>query len=286
MEGAGMVPGGYGTANNRFVNVLMIAATIPTDAMRSVLKQVLEKTWRTGPQVLEQAGLTTQVVWDPAFLITIKSLPWDKSTPAPRGRPGNGVPQDIGGPEQSWEATSQKMVKYLCDNLATASFNLGQQATDEGFPIKLHKDANVTARFDLEWPKDAPKGLQAAPVDPLRIHFLRIEESLHVQKTLTHYRRQAKSAKERNTTSYVWFDRVGASEVPGVTRSIDIMITQQGAGAAAPGAGMEPMAQPGAQPASTGGNELPLVVDILLIETGTPRTTPEAPSEKEPEEKP
>lgn len=277
MEGPGMTPGAYGSGN-RFSNVLMIAATIPSNAMRVLLKQVLDKTWRSGPQILEQAGLTTQTVWDPALLITVKMLPWDnKSATGPRGRPTNGVPQDIGGgPEQGWEATVQKMIKYLCDNLATASYNLGQAATDEGFPVKVHKDAQVTARFDLDWPKGAPEGLKGVQVDPLRVHFLRIEQPLQVQKTLTHYRRQAKSAKERQTTSYVWFDRVSSSEVPGVTRSVDILITQQGAGGAAEMGGMQPGVQPGTgQPKAAGQNEMPLVIDILVIETGTP-TAPEA----------
>jgi len=54
---------------------ILLASTIPTDAVRQRLFAVLNEHWKEGPAALEAAGLADTVVSDPGFLAVIKSLP-------------------------------------------------------------------------------------------------------------------------------------------------------------------------------------------------------------------
>ncbi len=88
---------------------ILLASTIPTDAVRAKLYQTLRHYHSDGPQALEEAGLGTAVFSDPGFLLVLKSVPrQDVPKEAPKrifrsrrregqgGREGGGPP--YGGP--------------------------------------------------------------------------------------------------------------------------------------------------------------------------------------------
>jgi hypothetical protein len=54
---------------------VMLASTVPTDAVRAQLYEVLKKNWNEGPKALEAAGFGGAVVSEPGFLAVIKALP-------------------------------------------------------------------------------------------------------------------------------------------------------------------------------------------------------------------
>lgn len=53
----------------------LLAGTFPVDSTRSALWETLHKHANDGPEQLESAGLTTQVISDPGLLLSIKTLP-------------------------------------------------------------------------------------------------------------------------------------------------------------------------------------------------------------------
>lgn len=54
---------------------VLLASTVPTDAARAKLYQVLKRNWDEGPKALEAAGLGSTVISDPGLLAVIKALP-------------------------------------------------------------------------------------------------------------------------------------------------------------------------------------------------------------------
>lgn|GEM_PF-738499 len=86
---------------------ILLASTIPTDAVRAKLYQTLRHYHSDGPQALEDAGLGTAVFSDPGFLVVLKAMPrkdfTTKETPTrifrSRRRPQGNQPGYQGGPE-------------------------------------------------------------------------------------------------------------------------------------------------------------------------------------------
>jgi hypothetical protein len=76
--------------------LILLASTMPVNQVRASLYRLLRSRWEEGPDALEQAGLLESVVFDPAYLVTLKELPrkMPKLTAGPTGtaapRPGLG----------------------------------------------------------------------------------------------------------------------------------------------------------------------------------------------------
>ena len=127
----------------------------------------------------------------------------------------------------------------------------------------------------MKWPDEAVAKLGEVAVDPIEIHYTRIDDTTQFSRLTKYYQRAAKTKPRTVGQSDAWFDTVADSETPGRMLSCDVLITRpQGAAPAAPGMVRGRRVEP----------EEPLVVHILTIEmndpTGGKAKAEPAPSEK------
>ncbi|NLE39235.1 MAG: hypothetical protein GX621_14525 [Pirellulaceae bacterium] len=226
----------------------------------------------------------TGVIFDPGFLVVVKMLPReDKRAPktAKRSRtartpaagglsPDPGADMLHGGaqveadtPAKKWMDASENLLKLLCQQCERAAE--GQNASgdkpSEKMPIKPHPKANITARFEMKWPDDAAAKLGETTLDPIEVHFVRIEDTTQFSRLTKYYQRAAKTKPRTIGQSDAWFDSIDDSETPGRTLSCDVLVTRpQGAAPAPAGMVRGRRVEP----------EEPLVVHILTIEMNDP----------------
>jgi hypothetical protein len=265
-------------ANPSSSRPLLLAGTVPLDATRRLMHRMLVSGRDEGPQAWSSAGLLGNEVCDPALLVLVKDTYHSGAKSARRkvararadaggqgGSRGNGEGRYAGrdddssptGDDNQWSEEVEQLVASLCQRCqASAERNpvVDDQAPAEGDAdresdpeVRLHKDAAVVAEFALQWPEQLPKELRGTPIAGLRLHYVRTEDEQRVKTLLTHYRRQARNAKEHENGEVIWLDRLEKNVTAGTQQSLDIRIT-----------GDDENASP---------NEpVPLVVEILTIQ--------------------
>ncbi|HBO44692.1 MAG TPA: hypothetical protein DD670_12320 [Planctomycetaceae bacterium] len=159
---------------------------------------------------------------------------------------------------------SENLLKLLCQQCERAAE--GQKAAgekpSEKMPVKPHPKANITARFDMKWPEDTAAKLGEMTIDPIEVHYVRIDDTTQFSRLTKYYQRAAKTKPRTIGQNEAWFDSVADSETPGRTLSCDVLVTRpQGAAPAAPGMVRGRRVEP----------EEALVVHILTIEMNDPR---------------
>ncbi|MGE3315774.1 MAG: hypothetical protein AB7O26_11730, partial [Planctomycetaceae bacterium] len=120
----------------------------------------------------------------------------------------------------------------------------------DGIPFPLHDGAQVVKEFHGRWPTASGPG--AAIVEPLTVHYVRIEGDANYGKAVTHYKGAIKTKKPsmlREIEQGRWIDAMQEGSSPDHDRSVDVFVTH------------EPP-EPGAKPLK----EEPIVVEILLVE--------------------
>ncbi len=165
--------------------LVMLAATIPMDSVRSTLLKTLKKRSDEGTKVLETAGLTGQIVTDPGLLVLVKRLP-RKASPSMSqglegwgtrgaGRGGAGMRSGMGvtnsrlsdaaqkkqQTDQEWMELSAKLVSTWCKRFQAATTPKhdgaegSNQPDEEDNPDKPAEEATMRA--------DLPSGFALAP---------------------------------------------------------------------------------------------------------------------------
>jgi hypothetical protein len=232
-----------------------------------------------------------KVFCDPGLLVVIKSLPQPReekpkrSSAARRASPsalqigGDEPPAAIGGtetepagPPEQWLKTSESLLVQLCQQCRAAATAPTEDAkAADKMPIRAHTRAKVVARYDLTCPADAAGKLGEFKLDPIDIHYVRIEEENQYSRLEKHYRRLGKPRQRPFGPNGVRFDSLRDSKTPGYKLSTDVLITRSGGGAGLLG-------DPGA--AGRGRQKEPveaMVVEILTIEMKDPTGAKPAP---------
>jgi hypothetical protein len=275
-------------------NLVLLAATIPQDSMRSILFKMLHgngyKHWYEGPKALETAGLIDRVVTDPGLLVTIKTLPRKESANTPKasdaakaGRGGQAGaivagPRATGGPqkklqaEQEWMDVSAKLVGAWCKRFEAAAAAKEKDAennpasnktpadeSDLKLPgdLTLPRGAEVVASHRIVLPDAAPAGFAQMRPDSLQVYYVRVKETNKLKKAINYYKGQVKPTSEARLIEgkKTWLDVVRVGSQKDRRRSIDVLISRpDSAGAAA-----------------NNDEEVDLIVELLIIEIKDPK---------------
>ena len=245
--------------------LILLAATIPQDSMRSALFKTLRKRWTDGPKGLEAAGLPDKMFADPGFLVMVKMLPRkDAKTaaqamggaqpppPARAGRAANGgegsalrPAQKRAQAEQEWMAVSAKLVGAWRKRCQAAA--LAQKKAEEESPnpvevtpkmppdFTLNTGARVMAGFHAIWPVEMPEGSADIKPSVLEIHYIYAEETNKPKRTVGYYSRQAgvRLTDARPLENSMWFDGLRVVSQSDHRRSIDVFVSRPGSAQAA-----------------------------------------------------
>jgi hypothetical protein len=182
--------------------------------------------------------------------------------------------------------TSENLVRVLCGRLAAAGekqLDLGSAPASQQPPLEIAPDAKITAQFTFEWPTDKAKQMTGIPLDPMKIQYVRLEQTGKPKTVLGYYRRKMNSPVIHELGADVWAESFRTIPKTDRKLSVDVLISSpQLAGAQAAGP-MQPQPEGTAQPGFTLGGappvepeEVDLVIEILSLEVKDP-----APPEKE-----
>ncbi|MHB8900489.1 MAG: hypothetical protein ACYC6Y_17185 [Thermoguttaceae bacterium] len=203
--------------------LIMLAGHIPTDAMRAQLLRTLQAHWMDGPGAFASAGVVTEIgIIDPGFIAIVKSLP-RREPPARTAKVEPSKEQDA---QYAWMQTSYGTVRGFCVKLQKAADNQKVNAAElvATLPFHPHSADTITHAYAMDWQKTVGSRLAGAPVDPMRIYYLRFEETGPYNKVQGAYKRIVPSGTERLVKNGLWIDGTKAGPEPGRRTTMDVII--------------------------------------------------------------
>lgn len=254
--------------------LVALASTVPQNAVRTQLYRTIKAHWKEGPQGLKAASkLPDRALFDPGYLLVSKFLSRQRPPVVVKQRRGDQPAQQ--GPEFAWLNNSYELSKMLCDRfskVATAPVNQGDKKDPAlaSLPLELPPNANVVGVHTVNLLQEGGGKLKGL-VDPLRVHYVRIEEVGKVATAARPYTRQLRSVEERPVKNGVWLDSLHIETDRPIQHSVDVFIVRQSADQPA-----QPMDAEGAygsgppapKPAAAATAESgPIVIEILSIES-------------------
>jgi hypothetical protein len=259
--------------------VLVLAATIPSNAVRSRLRQTLNRHWSEGPQAVRAGGVPGNILAEPGLIAVLKSLARENRTDKPvkpsagknynhsrsHAHPARPQPAEKlkSNPASGWSKLTEDLVQGYCQfcyagALARAAYSSGDAPAAENRaarqPLAPHPNSTVAAAYHIDWPGKRLAELPQLADDALQLDYQRIEERVKPSRPLAYYRRQLKHFVEHKLPNGLWLDALSEDAGEGRLRSIDVLISSVGAG-----------------PPATGDEEQQLTVQILFIEVQKPR---------------
>ena len=237
--------------------LVMLAGHIPTDMMRAQLLKTLQAHWQEGPEAFASASVASETgVSDPGFITIIKSLP--RREPPARAK---AEPTEEQSAQYAWMETVYGTVRVFCERFQKAADNamLDQAAVLEGLPFRTHSTDTVTHAYAADWQKQVGSRLVGAPVDPMRIYYLRFEETGLYSKVLGTYKRAVPKGSERRVKNGLWIDG-GKTGPEGQRISMDVIIDR-----------------PEYHPDRKATQPEPMVIQVLYVEVNDPNP-PKSPS--------
>ncbi len=330
---------------------VILASTVPTDVARAMLWKAIGDHSGEGPDELLSAGLTTRVFNDPAFLLVLKSQkradpkpesaakrlkeireggrgpgggPGGGSKPSgggppggPSGYGGNSAPSQERSPEQRRMLACETMARALCAHFAAAGkVGGGSKEAAESRPFELPPRVETIAEYDFTWPESVSgkAKLSGVPLDPMAIHYVRMERETTPGRALSFFRRLPR-AKEHPVDDGYWMESYAWNPETGRRLSIDVLISKKdvantegsktGGPSRGPGGGPPGGGPPNYGPPNRGGGpgqggehartpppkrdqdtSAKLIIEVLSIEANSPDGTkgeakPKAASEEE-----
>ena len=219
---------------------------------------------------------------DPGLLVTLKMLHREDPNIVPSG-PG-GMEMRTGGTENvqnQWFYASQQLVAEIlgqCYKACSASPAMGgmqptavkpkaegEKAEADPSSVELHKNAKIVSRLDFKLPQSVQGSLGDLPMDPLEVHYIRIEENNRHDIVANHYRRTLKGQEhllDGGNMGY-WFDSIKDGNAKGTKRSVDVLIT--------PGTQVANPVDNRGRPPRGPLRGMPIVVQILVVEAANPK---------------
>ncbi len=244
--------------------LLKLAATIPNQKTREAVFASLSKVHSLGADSLRGVGVFSDV-HDPGLLVILKSLPRPKAS------------RNDAQPMDSWTMTSEEMVLSLRDKLKALSSQPGKlTAVNDGFPVKLHRNAVADFSGVLTLPGNAGTNLKDAAPSETKVYYARTsftpQKAKDQDDIKEHYEARASgTARPDQAKQLLWIDGVKGGTT-GVRRSMDVIIQASGNGngqgfGAAAGSGFGNPNAPGA-PGGQGGA---FTIEIIVVETADPK---------------
>jgi hypothetical protein len=190
--------------------------------MRSRLQRTLQTHWLDGPEAFASASVASETgVSDPGFIAILKSLP--RREPPARAKTDPTKEQTT---QYAWMQTVYGTVHVFCERFQTAADNetVNTAQVLETLPFRIHSPDTLTHVYAVDWQKRVGNRLTGAPVDPMRIYYLRFEETAPYSKVLGTYKRAVPSGSERPIKDgLLWID--GSKSGPeGRKVSMDVII--------------------------------------------------------------
>jgi hypothetical protein len=228
------------------------------------LYKTLTDHWKEGPEGLQKASpLPAGCMIDPGYLLVVKALPRKEPSATRRNDETKEKTPDV-----DWMTTCLATVKQLCEQCRAGAVagKTADQLPD--LPLELHPNAQVVSAYYGDLAGDARR--MKAPVDPIKVHYIRMEETNRYAIVVGAYKRQLRT--DRSLTTGVWLDYVRASG-GGVQQSIDVIINRTNPPAPPPSDSGQP-----APAAESADQTEPLVIEVLAVETKAPQRVIEAKS--------
>lgn len=254
---------------------LLLASSIPCPSLRATLLATLGKHWEEGPSALDSLTKAEDVWPEPGFLLLVKQMPrksgkggsaMREAGDARRGSsPKAGklnavveVKQRQEEASRKWMTFSAELVQALCQQFYEAAISRpltpdameSEHAVPDEFPIKLRSDARVVVSYVVNWPDQLDKEFSGIQLSPLRVFYLRVEQTMRPSAILAYYRHQLPSAEEQRSEHGAWFDSLSVDKGQRSARSIDVLIHK-----------------PNKDVPILLNQEQPLLVDILVVES-------------------
>ncbi|MGO8747981.1 MAG: hypothetical protein ACLQNE_18555 [Thermoguttaceae bacterium] len=238
---------------------ILLASTVPTDATRAKLQQLLHDHYDEGPEALEAAGFATRVLNDPGFLLVLKSQKHDVPKPkiikpkregnGPQGKPNQGgmpnrggMSNPGGGPgqmgqehsiEARWMLFCETMAHAFGDQFASAGKDkTSSKELADKRPFEMLPRAESAAEYDFDWPEgvgDKSK-LTGVPLDPMTIHYVKfhLEREVAPSWVLGRYKKLRRSVEHTLESGY-WLESYAMNPETGRRLSIDVLVEKRGA---------------------------------------------------------
>ena len=184
--------------------LLMLAGHIPTDTMRAHLLKTLKAHYVDGPQAFASASVASETgISDPGFITIIKSLP--RREPPARAK---AEPTEEQSAQYAWMETVYGTVRVFCDQLQKAAENEAVDQADvlANLPFRPHSTDSVTHAYAFDLQKCVGNRLAGVPVDPMRVIYLRFEETGLYTKVAGTYKRAVPKGSERLVKNGLWVD--------------------------------------------------------------------------------
>ncbi len=271
---------------------LVLASTVPTDAVRAKLYEALHRHRDEGPLALENAGLSGDTLSDPGFVVVLKSLPRkDSAAKASRPslsrlremrsrqgpnnsrgeqQPGQGYQpqqQEQPKPADEWLVASERFVRAMSARLVVAGKRGAKSSASlaELRPVDVPRDVGILAEYHLDWPEGLPAKdkLSGVSLDPMTVHYLRFQTTSTPAKIITYYRGKLSRPQEHAGSTGIWLESLRKLPDTGRRLSIDVLITKEAdldrasaTGRTGAGYGMMP-GQPGGPMAMSGSDGPP-----------------------------
>jgi serine/threonine protein kinase len=187
----------------------VLATTMPLDSTRTALHKLLTTHWQEGPRALESAWLIDNVIVDPGFLVLVKMLPRKEAE----------------SPSEEWTRMSKNLVRACCEGLfAAAGSQPGARHGASEMPLKLHPLAQVVAEYHIDWPTHVGDRLSGVSVDPLKVHYARMQQRGRLSVVKGFYERSLPSPDIHISSDESWLESCLHVSGSNRRRSIDVLI--------------------------------------------------------------
>ncbi len=203
--------------------LVMLAGHIPTNAMRAQLLKTLQAHWTDGPQAFASASVSTEEgISDPGFISVIKLLPRRE----PPARASKTEPSKEQSAQYAWMQTAYGTVRVFCERFQKAAENQQVNSADivANLPFRIHSPEALTHVYAMDWQKQVGSRLAGAPVDPMRVYYLRFEETGLYNKVSGAYKRVVPSGSERLVQNGLWIDGSKPDHESGLRTTMDVII--------------------------------------------------------------
>ncbi|MFN9717101.1 MAG: hypothetical protein ACK58L_00305 [Planctomycetota bacterium] len=256
--------------------LLKLAATIPNQKSREAVYSALSKIHSLGADSLRGAGVFSEV-HDPGLLVVLKALPRPKAS------------RTEAQTMDSWTMTSEEVVLALRDKMKALSAQPGKlTAVNDGFPVKLHRNAISEFSGVLTLPGTMGTNLKDAAPSDTKVYYARTSFTPQKPKDQDdikeHYESRASgTVREDQGKQLLWIDGVKGG-TSGVRRTMDVIIqasaNRQGFGGADGGSGFGIPGGPAGAGGQAGGSSY--TIEIIVVETADPKGSTTASAEAVP----